>query len=55
MATVRTGLAGPEEPVAVRQGSVMATSFHPELTDDTRFHGYFISLVRSAGMSAGSK
>jgi pyridoxal 5'-phosphate synthase pdxT subunit len=55
MATVRSDSAGREEPVAVRQGSVMATSFHPELTDDTRFHGYFISLVRAAGTSAASK
>jgi pyridoxal phosphate synthase yaaE subunit len=25
-------------PVAVRQGSVVATAFHPELTDDSRLH-----------------
>ncbi|WFD02943.1 pyridoxal 5'-phosphate synthase (glutamine hydrolyzing) [Malassezia obtusa] len=28
--------------VAVRQGHVMATSFHPELTNDTRLHAYFV-------------
>ena len=28
-------------PVAVQQGSLLATSFHPELTDDTRFHRHF--------------
>ncbi len=55
MATVRSEPAGREEPVAVRQGSVMATSFHPELTNDARFHSYFISLVRASGTSAGSK
>ena len=28
--------------VAVRQGKVLATSFHPELTSDNRIHRYFI-------------
>ena len=31
--------------VAAQQGHLLATSFHPELTDDKRFHQYFISLV----------
>lgn len=31
--------------VAAQQGHLLATSFHPELTDDTRFHEYFISLA----------
>jgi pyridoxal 5'-phosphate synthase pdxT subunit len=31
--------------VAAQQGHFLATSFHPELTDDTRFHEYFLSLV----------
>ena len=31
--------------VAARQGHLLATSFHPELTEDTRFHEYFISLA----------
>jgi 5'-phosphate synthase pdxT subunit len=30
--------------VAVRQGNLLATAFHPELTDDDRFHRYFLSL-----------
>ena len=34
--------------VAVRQGNVMATSFHPEITDDDRVHCYFADLVRQA-------
>src|SRR3990170_4661821 len=34
-------------PVALRQGPVMATAFHPELTDDPRFHRYFLDLVQS--------
>ena len=37
--------------VAVRQGSVVATSFHPELTGDTRVHRLFVELVR--GRSGG--
>ncbi len=31
--------------VAAQQGRLLATSFHPELTPDDRFHRYFISLV----------
>jgi pyridoxal 5'-phosphate synthase pdxT subunit len=34
--------------VAVRQGSCLATSFHPELTGDTRVHQYFLDMVRQA-------
>jgi 5'-phosphate synthase pdxT subunit len=32
--------------VAVRQGNVLATSFHPELTGDRRVHAMFVDLVR---------
>ena len=31
--------------VAAREGRMLATSFHPELTDDPRFHQYFLSLI----------
>ena len=34
--------------IAVRQGNLMATSFHPEMTDDLRIHRYFLDLVRAA-------
>jgi len=34
--------------VAVRQGDLVATSFHPELTGDTRVHAVFVELVRAA-------
>ena len=34
-----------EDPVAVRQGRVMAATFHPELSDDTRVHRAFLDLV----------
>jgi 5'-phosphate synthase pdxT subunit len=38
--------------VAVRQGRLMATSFHPELTGDFRVHHYFADLVRRAAEEA---
>ncbi len=31
--------------VAARQGNLLATAFHPELTDDDRFHQYFLRLL----------
>jgi 5'-phosphate synthase pdxT subunit len=34
--------------VAVRQGNLLATAFHPELTGDLRVHRYFVELVRRA-------
>lgn len=34
--------------VAVRQGSLLGTAFHPEVTGDARFHDYFLRLVQSA-------
>ncbi len=33
--------------VAVRQGQLFATSFHPELTSDVRLHALFVSMVRA--------
>jgi 5'-phosphate synthase pdxT subunit len=41
---------GPEARiVAVRQGNLLATSFHPELTGDLRLHRLFVDMVRAAG------
>ncbi|WP_043263525.1 pyridoxal 5'-phosphate synthase glutaminase subunit PdxT [Streptomyces sp. CT34] len=34
--------------VAVREGNVLATSFHPELTGDHRIHALFVDMVRAA-------
>jgi 5'-phosphate synthase pdxT subunit len=31
--------------VAARQGKLLATAFHPELTDDLRFHQYFLDII----------
>ena len=39
------GSDGVSHPVAVRQGSLFATSFHPELTGDLRVHRYFFDQV----------
>jgi 5'-phosphate synthase pdxT subunit len=36
-----------EHPVAVRQGHLLATSFHPELTGDARMHEFFVSTMVS--------
>lgn len=33
--------------VAVEQGDLLGTSFHPEITGDTRFHAYFLAKVRA--------
>lgn len=32
--------------VAARQGNMLALAFHPELTEDLRLHGYFLTIVR---------
>jgi 5'-phosphate synthase pdxT subunit len=36
-------------PVAVRQGGMLATSFHPELTDDSRVHQLFVRMIETGG------
>ena len=46
--------------VAVRQGNLVATSFHPELTGDRRVHALFVDIVRrhlaeQAGVDAGNE
>lgn len=53
LARVEPGLSGaPGEIVAVRQGSLLGTAFHPEVTNDVRFHSYFLSIVREAAVVA---
>ncbi|MFI8589452.1 MULTISPECIES: pyridoxal 5'-phosphate synthase glutaminase subunit PdxT [Dietzia] len=39
---------GHDHVVAVRQGNALATSFHPEVTDDVRVHRYFVDMVRQS-------
>jgi 5'-phosphate synthase pdxT subunit len=48
VATVASGEAAGRI-VAVRQGNLLATSFHPEITGDHRFHELFVGLVRGDG------
>ena len=40
--------------VMARQGNVLVCSFHPELTDDVRIHGYFVEMIegRNSGEEA---
>ena len=38
--------------VAVEQGNLLGTSFHPEVTGDTRFHEYFLGKVLATSRSA---
>lgn len=40
--------------VAVRQGNILATAFHPELTADTRWHSYFLKMGNVTGEEASS-
>ena len=42
---------GELHPVAVRQGNLLATSFHPEITGDNRVHRYFIETICKADIS----
>lgn len=38
--------------VMAQQGNVLVSSFHPELTDDPRIHGYFVGMVEKYSRSA---
>ena len=40
-------------PVAIRQGHLLATSFHPELTGDNRIHRFFVDQVCKESLKAG--
>jgi pyridoxal 5'-phosphate synthase pdxT subunit len=42
-------------PVAIREGSVLAAAFHPELTDDPRFHAIFMAMTTAARERAGEE
>ena len=41
--------------VMVREGNVLGTSFHPELTADPRVHAYFLKMVSEAGATGVGK
>jgi 5'-phosphate synthase pdxT subunit len=40
-----------KDPVLVRKGKTLAATFHPELSDDTRIHKYFLDLIAKDGKS----
>ncbi|MEW6444163.1 MAG: pyridoxal 5'-phosphate synthase glutaminase subunit PdxT [bacterium] len=44
-----------DDPVAVRQGNLLALAFHPELTGDDRLHRYFLGLVQAGKVSRSRK
>ena len=35
------------QPVLIKEGSLLAASFHPEITDDTRIHELFLGMIRN--------
>jgi 5'-phosphate synthase pdxT subunit len=39
--------------VAARQGRLLVSAFHPELTSDLRFHRYFLEIVSGSRQSGG--
>lgn len=41
-------IPGSDQVVAVQQGNILATSFHPEIVPDFRIHKYFLEMVKSA-------
>jgi pyridoxal 5'-phosphate synthase pdxT subunit len=54
LARVATGPAAGRI-VAVRQGHLIATSFHPELTGDMRVHQFFVEMARRVGESEDAR
>ena len=48
LTSVTEPATGEEYAVFVRQGNILAISFHPELTSDTRVHSMFLSMVEEA-------
>ena len=53
------GVASAEDPweviVAVRQGNIIATAFHPEFTNDLRWHEYFLGVLCEFEAAAGAE
>lgn len=42
-------------PVAIREGNVLASAFHPELAEDPRFHAIFMAMTTSASAREGAE
>ncbi len=53
LATVPDPVGGGDTIVAVRQGVLLATAFHPEVSGDDRFHRLLLELVEQAGGRSG--
>ncbi|HML00151.1 MAG TPA: pyridoxal 5'-phosphate synthase glutaminase subunit PdxT [Acidimicrobiales bacterium] len=53
LATVDHQAVDGPAPVLCRQGPVLVSAFHPELTDDRRLHALFVSMVGRAGCQPG--
>jgi 5'-phosphate synthase pdxT subunit len=51
LAAVSDPRTGEDRPVFVRQGAVLASSFHPELTNDDRMHRMLVEMVEAAERS----
>ncbi len=49
---VTNGAPNVADIVAVRQGNLLGTAFHPEVTGDLRFSEYFLGIVRAARLAA---
>lgn len=45
----------PEVIVAIRKGNIVGTAFHPELTNDSRWHEYFVRIVKEAVSASTGK
>ena len=41
-----------DDPILVRQGNIMASTFHPELSDNTTIHGEFLKMVATLATEA---
>lgn len=54
LTTVAAGHDDSESVIAaVRKGPILATAFHPELTDDPRWHRYFVQIVHECKSRSG--
>ncbi|KAJ3416035.1 Integrator complex subunit 11 [Chytridiales sp. JEL 0842] len=53
--TVKSDRLESEAVVGVRQGNILATAFHPELTNDDRFHRYFVDWAQSLTSRSDTK
>jgi 5'-phosphate synthase pdxT subunit len=41
--------------VAIREGTVLAAAFHPELTEDSRFHAIFMAMTTTSARAGAEQ